>query len=192
MGTINGVKIGLTHLYYATLVSDASGGVSYNTPVRITGLITANINPNSVIETLFADDGPLEVASQLGNIELELSVADIPLYIQAVLLGHTISAGVMERVSSDIPPWVAIGFKALKSNGNYRYCWLYKGKFRQPELNHETKDDSVNFQTSTIVGHFVKRDYDDKWIKQADEDESGYLEATGTNWFTTTAIDASP
>jgi phi13 family phage major tail protein len=190
MGTINGVKVGLSSLYYATLTSDASGGVVYGTPTIITGIITANINPNSVMETLFADDGPLEVATQLGNIEFELNVADIPLNIQAILLGHSIAAGIMERVASDTPPWVAIGFKALKSNGNYRYVWLYKGKFRQPELNHDTKDDSVNFQTLTIVGHFVKRDYDDKWLKQADEDESGYQAATGTNWFNNTTIDA--
>ena len=190
MGTINGVKVGLSALYYATLTSDASGGVVYGTPTIITGIITANINPNSVIETLFADDGPLEVSTQLGNIEFELNVADIPLNIQAVLLGHTISAGIMERIASDIPPWVAIGFKALKSNGNYRYAWLYKGKFKEPELNHETKDDSVNFQTLTIVGNFAKRDYDDKWLKQADEDESGYQTATGTDWFTNATIDA--
>ena len=190
MGTINGVKIGLSDLYYATLTSDASGGVVYGTPAIITGIITANINPNSVVETLFADDGPLEVAAQLGNIEFELNVADIPLNIQAVLLGHTVTAGVMIRYSTDTPVWVAIGFKALKTNGNYRYVWLVKGKFREPELNHETKDDSVNFQTSTIVGHFVKRDYDDMWLKQADEDESGYQASTGTDWFTATTIDA--
>jgi len=190
MGTINGVKVGLSNLYYATLTSDASGGVVYDTPTIITGIITANINPNSVVETLFADDGPLEVATQLGNIEFELVVADIPLNIQAVLLGHTISAGIMTRLATDTPIWVAIGFKALKSNGNYRYAWLVKGKFREPELNHETKDDSVNFQTPTIVGHFVKRDYDEMWLKQADEDESGYQAATGTNWFTVATIDA--
>ena len=191
MGTINGVKVGLDNLYYATLSSDASAGTAYGTPVAVTGAITANINPSSVIESLFYDNGPGEVATQLGNIELELNVADIPLNIQAVLLGHSISAGIMERASTSTPPWVAIGFKALKSNGNYRYVWLYKGKFKEPELNHETKDDSVNFQTLTIVGHFVKRDFDNKWMKQADEDESGYQSTTGTNWFTTTTLDAS-
>lgn len=191
MGTINGVKIGLSDLYYATLTSDASGGVVYGTPTIITGIISANINPNSVVETLFADDGPLEVAAQLGNIEFELNVADVPLNIQAILLGHSISAGVMNRYSTDTPIWVAIGFKALKTNGGYRYVWLVKGKFREPELNHETKDDSVNFQTSTMVGHFVKRDFDDMWIMQADENESGYQASTGTDWFTATTIDAS-
>jgi len=185
MGTLNGTRVGLSNLHYALLTSDASGGAVYETPVAITGITVANINPNSVIETLFADDGPMEVAAQSGNIELELQVADIPLNIQAVLLGHTISNGVMLRKTTATPPWVAIGFKSLKSNGSYRYVWLLKGKFREPELNHETKTDTVTFQTMTIMGNFVKRDYDDAWIKQADEDESGYSPDTGDTWFTT-------
>jgi len=188
---IDGVRVGLSHVYYATLISDASGGVSYNTPVRLTGAISANIDPNSVIETLFADDGPLEVASQLGNIELELVLADIPLSHRATLLGHTLVAGIEDAYSTDTPPWIALGFKALKSNGSYRYAWLVKGKFREPVLNHETRDDSVNFQTPTIVGHFAKRDFDNKWMRSADEDADGYQAETGADWFTTTTIDAS-
>ena len=47
MGTINGVRIGLSDLYYATLTTDASGGAVYASPIAVTGAIAANINPNS-------------------------------------------------------------------------------------------------------------------------------------------------
>lgn len=181
---LDGVQVGLNDLYYATLTSDGSGGAIYATSVQIVGAIEANINPNSDIATLFADDGPMITSSQLGNIELSLNVADIGLDTQAVLLGHTITDGVMERKSTDTPPWLAIGFKSIKSNGSYRYVWLYKGKFMVPELNHQTKQDSVNFQTMDMTGHFVKREYDDAWMKHADEDASGYTATTGTGWFT--------
>ena len=60
---------------------------------------------------------------------------------------------------NDVPPWVAIGFRTLKSNGNYRYVWLYKGRFSDPEDNNETKADSINFQSDTIKGQFVKLEY---------------------------------
>lgn len=181
---LNGVRIGLKDLYYATLTSDASDGAIYGTPVQIVGAITANINPNGVIDSLFADDGPIETAANLGKIALELGVADLPLAQMAVLLGHTTpSAGIMYKKSTDTPPWVAIGFKSLKSNSKYRYVWLLKGKFSEGEMNHETRNDSVNFQTASITCNFVKREYDDAWIKMADEDESGYQEATGTGWF---------
>jgi len=182
--TLNGVRVGLKDIYYATLTSDASDGAVYGTPVKITGAITANINPNPSIETLYADDGPMEVSSQMGQVTLELNVADLTLSQQAVLLGHTApSSGVMLKKSTDTPPWLAIGFKSKKSNGKYRYIWLLKGKFSEPEINHETQNDSVNFQSPTITGNFVKREYDDAWIKLGDEDESGGS-GIGTTWFT--------
>lgn len=181
---LNGVRVGLRDIYYATLTSDGSSGAVYAAPVQIVGAISANINPNSSIETLYGDDGPLDTASQLGQISLEMNVADLTLSQQAVLLGHTApSNGVMIKKAADTPPWLAIGFKSKKSNGKYRYIWLLKGKFSQPELAHETQGDAVNFQTPTITGNFVKREYDDGWIKMGDEDETGGTNI-GTTWFT--------
>lgn len=179
-----GVLVGLKDLYYALLEQDDLTGVAYGTPVKIVGAVQANINPNASNETLFYDDGPGETAASMGQIELELVAADVPLDVQAVLLGHTLSGGVLKRKSVDVPPWVAIGFKSLKSNGKYRFVWLLKGKFSQPEQKHETKGDKVNFQTPTIKGSFVKRDYDDEWQHQTDEDLASYLPTLGTNWFT--------
>ena len=179
MGTI----IGLRDLHYAVLVGDTSSAVSYEAPVKIAGAVQANINPNPSMETLFADDGPSETAATLGQIELEMVAKDFPIEVQAALLGHSVAGGVMTRKSTDVPPWVAIGFKSLKSNGFYRFVWLFKGKFQVPEQNHETKGDRVNFQTPTLRGVFVRRDFDDAWQKQTDEDYVDYVPAIGTNWF---------
>lgn len=184
MKMAKGVMIGLSDVYYALLTDDpASGSATYGAPVKIAGAITAKINPNASTETLFADNGPYETASTIGKIELELNVADLTLDVQAALLGHTKAGGILKRSSTDIPPWVAIGFKSLKSNGSYRYTWLAKGKFGAPEQANETKGDSVNFQTPTINGSFVKRDCDNEWERHADEDDGDYIASIGSNWF---------
>lgn len=191
-----GVSIGLKELYYAILTDDPiSGEATYEAPVRIMGAISANVNPNTTSETLFADDGPYETATALGKIDLELKTAELTLDQQAALLGHTKNGGVLSRKSTDIPPWVAIGFKALKSNGNYRYTWLDKGKFGIPEQANETKGDSINFQTPTITGSFAKRDCDDEWERHIDEDDVDYVTSLGTDWFTSpygSAADPTP
>lgn len=182
-----GVQIGLSNVVYALLTADpeTGGEATYAPSVKLAGAITANINPNSSNETLFADDGPYETASTIGQIELSLNIADLTLRAQAALLGHTMTdGGVLIRKSSDTPPWLAVGFRSLKSNGSYRYTWLAKGKFALPEQNNETKGDSINFQTPTISGSFVKRDCDDEWERHIDEDEEGYTEAQGAAWFT--------
>ena len=186
-----GVRIGLRDVHYAILEQDdVDGGVEYKSPEQVVGAVTASINPNADTETLFADDGPMEVASTLGEVELELEVADLPLDIQAKLLGHTFNeeTGELIRKAEDTPPWVAMGFKALKSNGNYRFVWLLKGKFMVPEEEYETRGDSVEFQTPTITGAFTRRDYDGRYYISGDEDYEAF---DGTNWFSTTKLEES-
>lgn len=182
-----GVQIGVSDLHYAIMTSDdVDSTPAYETPVRIPGVTMININPNASVETLFADDGPYEAAATLGQVEVEVSAADLDLDIQAALLGHTVTVdGMLKRKSTDIPPNVAIGFKSLKSNGKYRYTWLAKGKFVPSEMNAETKGDTVNFQTSSITGNFLKRASDDEWERHIDEDHADWIQTHSTNWFTT-------
>lgn len=181
-----GVMIGLRNVVYAKLINDVAGvtPTTYDVVKPIAGAITANINPNSSNETLFADDGPYETASTIGQITLELNVADLPLEVQADIFGHTLTAeGVLIRKSADVPPWLAVGFKSLKSNGKYRYTWLAKGKFSLPEQNNETKGDSISYNTPTASGSFVKRESDDEWERHIDEDATGFTQALADNWF---------
>lgn len=176
--------IGLRDVHYALLVSDPITGTPvYDAPVKIIGAITANINPNASSGTLFYDDGPSDTAATMGEISLELNLADIPLEVQAVWLGHEYIGGILKRKGSDTPPWLAIGFRTLKSNGAYRYMWLNKGKFSIPEEEYQTKGDSIEFATPTITGAFVKRDNDDEWERTSDEDAPGFNPSYISTWF---------
>jgi phi13 family phage major tail protein len=177
-----GVQIGLRDLHYAALTKDDDTGVTYGTPVPIAGAINAKISPKVNTSTLFTDDGPDEVSSALGEIEVELSVKDLDLATQAVLLGHTVGTDkVMLKKADDVAPYVAVGFKSLKSNGKFRYVWLYKGKFKLPEQEYKTKQDTPEFQVPVITGTFVKRQNDGAWQAIGDEDDTGF---SGTGWFT--------
>lgn len=151
-------RIGCDNLVYAIMTAD--NGISepsYGEVKSAPGVMSLNINPNASQETVFYDDGPGESATTLGNIEVEIQKNELTTEQKADLLGHTIdSKGAIIYGANDTPPWVAIGFRTLKSNGKYRYVWLYKGKFLEPEDNSETKGDSINFQSDTITGQFVK------------------------------------
>lgn len=152
-------RIGCDHLVYAVMKTEDSATTApvYDAPKSAPGVISVNINPNASQETLFADDGPYDTATTLGKVDVEINKAELTTENKADLLGHTIDDnGGIVYSSTDTPPWVAIGFRTLKSNGKHRYVWLYKGKFTDPEDNNETKGDSINFQTDTISGQFVK------------------------------------
>lgn len=185
--------IGLRDVYFATLTTDPIGGTAtYSAPVRLAGAMTANINPNTATGTLFGDDGPSESAATLGEITLELGLTNVSAANQATLLGHTFEGGILKKKSSDVPPYVAVGFRSLKSNGKYKYFWLNKGKFAAPEEDLATKGDKIDFKTPTLKGSFVKRDSDDEWERVGDEDEVTFTTAIKDAWFTSPIYVAVP
>ena len=188
-----GVPIGLTNLYYAKQLTDVVGGAAtYDTPVRLAGAITANFSPNASNDTLFADDGPYESASTLGAMTLELNVADIPSADRALLLGATYGAnGILIQKASDTPPYVAVGMSVLKSNGHSRYIWYLKGKFAAPDDNNQTRADSINWNTPTITGNFLKRDCDNQWRVSIDTDDVLVNPTTVSDWFTSPNVELS-
>lgn len=188
-------RIGCDNLVYAKMTTEDTDSVApvYGTVIPALGVMSVNINPNGAQETLFADDGPMETASTLGKIEVEIQKSELTTQNKADLLGHQIDAkGALVYGDSDVPPWVAIGFRTLKSNGNYRYVWLYKGKFTEPEDANETKGDSINFQTDTISGQFTRLNMSytlngkkvRPWKYEIDQDSEGIDAATITSWFT--------
>jgi phage major tail protein, phi13 family len=176
--------VGLRNLHYAKLTKDDATGVTYGTPVAVPGVISADIKPGSNSATLYADDGPYETDTVLGDIGVTIDMADLGPTIAADLLGHTVTGGVMTKKSTDKSPYVAIMFESVKSNGKIRYKKLLKGKFQEPEENTKTKDDKVNFQTAKLEGKFVIRQNDSAWDRTADEDAEGYTAAVGTGWYT--------
>jgi len=179
------VQIGVDNLYYAICTSDTSSGVAYGTPVAIPGAIKIGVDPAGSVEVLYADDGPAEAASVVGAIKVSLNIKDLDLPTQAALLGHTVAGGVMVQKTTDQPPDVAILFRARKSNGKYRYVKLLKGKFTVPKTDYETREEKIKWQTPTIEGSFLRREYDQAYKKIGDEDHVDWVAETGTNWFTT-------
>lgn len=177
-------RIGLRDVKYAVMTSDPKDGVATYGPIKdLVGAAVANVNPNSSASTDFLDDGPADTAVTIGQGEFNLEIGSIPNENKAELLGHTYSGGVLVKKGSATPPFVAIGFKSLKADGTYKYKWLYKVKFREPEDNTETKGESINFQHDVMIGTFVKRESDDNWEASLDTADPNVPAATISTFF---------
>jgi len=176
-------KVGLSNFYYALNTADTITAATYSTPVKIAGLIAADVKTGSDTATLYADNGPAETATALGEITVDIELKDLTLENQAALLGHEIVAGVMSNNASDTAPYVAIMFESLKSNGKKRFVKLLKGSFAEPDDTNKTKEDKIAFQTQKITGKFIIREFDGEWKRTTDEDATGYLPATGAAWY---------
>lgn len=176
-------QIGLKKFFYAKMLAEDTTTTQavYDTPKRITGLNTIDISPNVNKATLYGDDAPLATESSLGEIEVTIDLADLPLADAAALLGHTIdSDGVMVSKGDDSAPYVAIMFESDKHNGETRFVKLLKGKFSESQETINTRGDSIEYQLPQITASFVARAYDGAWKKTFDTTDT----SVASSWYT--------
>lgn len=150
--------IGLRDLYRAPITIEVGGTEKYGTPVRMAKAISAELSVEVAEAVLYADDGADEVVKEFVSGEITLNVNDLlPADLAALLGQKQDNDKVVYGAESDEAPYTAIGFRAKKAGGQYKYIWLYKVKFAIPDENYTTKGDSIEFTTPEIVGQFIKR-----------------------------------
>lgn len=182
--------IGLDRLYYSKITEDANGEETYAVPSVLAKAITAELSVELVEAILYADDGAAEVVKDFNSGTLTLGVDDIGPTVAADLTGATTDDnGVLISASENVGTPVAVGFRAQKANGKYRYFWLYRIKFGLPATNLQTKADSITFSTPTIEGTVMRRNKLDglgkhPWKAEVTEGDAGVSSATITGWFT--------
>lgn len=181
--------IGLDKLYYAPITEDTNGEETYGTPVQLAKAISADLSVELAEATLYADDGASEVVKEFKSGTLSLGVDDIGASVAAALVGVTVDKNnVIISTSEDATPYVAIGFRAKKSNGKYKYFWLYRVKFGIPATNFATKGDSITFSTPTIEGTVMRRNKEDTkgnhpWKAEVTEGDTGVTASTISGWY---------
>ena len=150
--------IGLDKLFYAKITEDANGNETYGTPIQLAKAISADLSVELNEATLYADDGQAEAVKEFKSGTLSLGVDDIGQAVAADLVGATVDQnGVIISGGEDGAAPVAIGFRAKKANGRYKYYWLYRLLFGIPATNLATKGDSITFSTPTIEGTIFRR-----------------------------------
>ena len=165
--------IGLDMFHVAPIVSDGVGGTVYGTPVHIPNITQANVNFNTSMGTFFADDGPAVSYSQLGEPEATINVANLTSAEYALLTGADLGGTGRVAVGGTISaPDLAVGFRSQRADGSYRYMWLFKGKFGVPNMSHQTKENTVNFQQQELMFRAVSRIGDRLVMSYVDSNDS--------------------
>ncbi|CAM5206393.1 hypothetical protein UACE39S_01734 [Ureibacillus acetophenoni] len=177
--------VGLDSIYVAQITEDETGAETYAAPVRIKNGIEASVTPNVDTQNVYADDTVAEIINVFSSVDVSFTIADLGTDNYSLLLGkQKDSNGVVIDSANDQAPFFALGFRSKKSNGEYRYFWLYRGRFSAPEESFATQADSADFQTQPITGTFIKRE-DGKWRARVDSDDAGIGANVVANWFTT-------
>lgn len=197
-------KIGLSGLVLAEVLSDDENGIVYDTPFSIPGAVVATVNPNSSVETDYADNGAFFAQNNRGNTELSLEMIDITPENEAKMLGQRRVNGVTIETDLDQSPYFAFGGKILLAgsdeNGDavYEYIWYAKGKFSVPESGGETKRDSITFGHKNLTAQFVKTQFVPDGQQSGTigshcrTDDPAVPASLITNWFNAPVISTTP
>jgi phi13 family phage major tail protein len=152
--------IGVDSLYYALVTQDDSGAYVAGVPAYLAPTAKISQDPKSESKVQYADNVAMEMLFGAGETKVSLEILGISAQTKAILLGETYDVTNARVFDSDAtPPYVAVGFRAKKSDGSFRYYWFLKGMFTKPKEELETKADSANPKTTTLECTFVKTIY---------------------------------
>lgn len=161
-GSAENPKIGLDNVVIAKLLSDDGVNVPvYDTPIPLRGAVTASVNPNSSVETDYADNGAFFVTGNRANTEMTLELTNVDPATLALMLGQRRANGITVETPLDQAPYFALGFRVWiggtddAGNKIFQYVWYTKGKFSVPESGGNTKAESIEFQHISLTAQFV-------------------------------------
>lgn len=167
------MTIGLKDLVYAPITDGEDGKPTYGAVKKLAEVMTADLSVTTAEGTLYADDAVSESVKEFVKGALKLGIKDLETATVAELLGQTVDEDqVIYGGADDEPPYVAVGFRAKKTGGKYRYIWLYKVKFKIPNEKFQTKGEAIQFNTPEIEGEFFKRE-DGLWKADYTGEENG-------------------
>ena len=181
--------IGLDKLYYAKITEDEVVNETYEVPKTLAKAVSAELSVELAEATLYADDSAAEIVKEFKSGTLTLGVDDIGIEIASDLTGAQIDRNnVLISAGQDAGSPVAIGFRAKKSNGKYKYYWLYRVKFGIPAASLATKGDSISFSTPSIEGTVLCRNKVDAsgkhpWKAEVTEGDTGVTESVINDWY---------
>lgn len=181
--------IGVDKLHYALVTTDTTASYAAEQPKAVPGVTEAGFNMNGQNATFYADNGPYDNATAMGEMDIAIACADVTPAMKSDLFGFDYDSTTGELSATDInAPYVAIQYRIQKSNGAYRYVTIYKAKAIPNEEKAQTKGGSINFQTNGFSLKAARRFSDNRLFRILDTDdpslpESVTPEIIEQNWF---------
>ena len=169
--------VGLKNLVIAPVTADTEESTTYGDLQKVAGAIEATITPeNNDPDVQYFDDTEGDVLYPDPELSFTTRLADLPLVIQEMIFGNQIDDnGVLVRTASDRPPYFAVGFKSEKSDGTYRFIWLYKVRAKPMTETYKTKEGAtITRQNGSVEWTAIKRTSDGRYQAVADEGQNGF------------------
>ena len=143
--------VGVDSIYYALVTQDDADAYAAGTPAAFAPAMTIAQAPKSNSKMQYADNQPFDVMSSEGETELDVEVTGLSPQLLATILGrvYDVASGRMFD-NGGTPPDIALGFRAKKRGGFYRYYWFLKGAFLSPSEEQATETDTPDPKSAKL------------------------------------------
>lgn len=143
---------GVEDLFYAEVAEDSENQFSTGIPKRLSYTATISKEVESSSETHYYDNKGMIVINAKGAETFTLTVAPPKLETLAEITGQAFDAASGMLMEGDVTPkYFAIGYKTKGTDGNWRYCWKYKGQFAIPSEEVNTESDSIDTTNTELT-----------------------------------------
>lgn len=144
------VKFGLSNLYFALRTEAEEGAITYASPIKVPGAVSASIESESDTSTFYADNIPYYISNIKSSKTIELEVADLPRDILLKILGYVKAegGGILETSNPNTPHF-ALLFQIETDEEARKYCF-YNCTAVESDEEYNTTEDTVEPTTTTL------------------------------------------
>lgn len=152
--------IGMRHLVAAPFAENQTEGQlpTYGTGVKMRA-VSANITLDRNESELYADDVLAESDNTITGGTIDMTVAEVPDEVGAVLFGNKTDGEQGEYYDSDqSSPYIGMGYmreQKYQGKSSFRAVWFYKVQLAASEETAQTKGETTTFQTQRVTGEVL-------------------------------------
>ena len=146
--------VGVEDVHVSLVTQDNAAGYAADVPEYFAPVSEVSAEAENSQETQYADNQPFDVLTSEGPTKITLTTTNIPIEILAKYLGKvfdTVSGRMFDQGGGATPPDAALSFRAMKSNGSYKYFQYLKGKFSIPKDEAATKEATATPKPQQII-----------------------------------------
>jgi phi13 family phage major tail protein len=186
--------LGVDNIHYALVTQDDADAYAAGAVASLAPAMLITQAPKTNAKTQYADNQPFDVMTSEGETVLDVEITGLPLSDQAVLLGKVYDAATGRLFDNGgTAPYVALGFRAKKSGGTFKYYWFLKGTFAPPSEEQATETDTPDPKSTKLQFTAIRTTYqfdlgsiNDSAKRVIGEDEDTNFD--DTNWFSAVQV----
>lgn len=147
------------------IYSEESDKVKYSGGIRFGKAIKVEIDPQYEDVSDYGEINDTDEEQEFAYADISLNTDEIPEDAEPMMFGHEERDQKTVSALSDRSRYVGLGVRVRQvKSGQIKYLgiWIHKAKFTEGSSSHETKGDSMNYQTPTTPGKAIP-DMNGEW-----------------------------